>query len=128
MFLAVLGAGLMGQGPRRDPVEATARALAAMTDLADGAPLRYTAALADGQDLYAFRYAANDAPNSLYYQASATGVVVVSEPLDKDHGSWIAVPENHVVIARRERPVEVVSLADYGLGAGRARQPIRASA
>ncbi len=23
MFLAVLGAGLMGQGPRRDPVEAT---------------------------------------------------------------------------------------------------------
>ena len=121
MFLGLLGAGLMGAGPRRDPIAATAHALAAMTELAGGAggvPLRFTAALADGRDLYAFRYAANDDANSLYYQASDSGVVIVSEPLDRDHGNWIAVPENSVVVARRDKPVEVVPLDAYGLGSG----------
>ena len=133
MFLALVGSGLMGSGQRRDPITATVHALAAMTDLAGGeggVPLRFTAALADGKDLYAFRYAANDDANSLYYQASASGVVVVSEPLDGDRGNWIPVPENHVVIARRDRPVEVVSLEHYGLGHGMSplRQPVRARA
>ena len=63
-------------------------------------PLRFTAALADGRDLYAFRYAVNDKANTLYYRESEDGVVIVSEPLDKDHGNWQAVPENRVVIAR----------------------------
>ena len=133
MFLAILGAGLMGGGPRRDPITATVHALSAMTDLAGGEggeKLRFTAALADGRDLYAFRYAANDHANSLYYQASGNGVVIVSEPLDGDHGNWIAVPENNVVIARRNQPVEIVSLERFGLGRGvsplRARQRISA--
>jgi predicted glutamine amidotransferase len=29
----------------------------------------------------------------------ADSIVVVSEPLDDDHKKWIAVPENHVLIA-----------------------------
>jgi len=82
---------------------AAERTLAALTDLVNqaepGDRFRFTAALANGRDLYAFRYAVNDRANTLYYRESERGIVVVSEPLDEDHKNWIAVPENHVVVA-----------------------------
>jgi glutamine amidotransferase len=119
IFLAIVGAGLLGPGPRRDPIAATVRTLSALTELVggldDGQPLRFTAALANGSDLYAFRYAANDAANSMYYRTSESGIVIVSEPLDREHATWTAVPDNSVVIARKEEPVEVVSLKEFGL-------------
>ena len=68
-------------------------------------PLRFTAALADGQHLYAFRYAANDNANTLYYRTVDEDVVVVSEPLDKDQDIWNPVPTNHMLIARAGKPV-----------------------
>lgn len=119
LFLAILGQGLMASEVERDPITATTRALAAVTELVGGIegghPFRFTAALADGRDLYAFRYAANDAANSMYYRQSADGVVVVSEPLDKEHATWTPVPDNSVVIARKDALVEVVSLKEFGL-------------
>ncbi|WP_027532171.1 hypothetical protein [Bradyrhizobium sp. WSM3983] len=46
--------------------------------------LRFTSAIANGRDLYAFRVAVNDAANTLYYRESGGGhVIVVSEPFDK---------------------------------------------
>jgi glutamine amidotransferase len=56
--------------------------------------------LANGRDLFAFRFAVNDASNSLYYRADAGGSVVVSEPLDDNHDDWISVTPNHMLIAR----------------------------
>jgi predicted glutamine amidotransferase len=41
----------------------------------------------------------NDRANTLYYRESERGIVIVSEPFDRDK-DWITVPENHVVIAR----------------------------
>lgn len=107
IFLAIMGAG-----GRRDPIEATATTLARLTDLVSSGgkqedKLRFTSALSNGQDLYAFRYAVNDNANTLYYRETARGTVIVSEPLDLDRPSWIAVPENHVVIARRGVPTRV---------------------
>ncbi|MGU3538813.1 class II glutamine amidotransferase [Methylobacterium sp. A54F] len=120
LFLAILGAGLMGPAPKADPVSATSRTLAALTGMvaaeAGGHPFRFTAALANGHDLYAFRYAANDAANSLYYRAAANGVVVASEPLDRDRDTWTAVPENSVVVAREGEPVTVAPLVLPDLG------------
>src|SRR3954451_23924856 len=120
IFLAILGAGLLGPGPHRDPITATVRTLSALTDLMGGTdnghPFRFTAALANGCDLYAFRYAANDAANSMYYRTSDGGVVVVSEPLDREHANWTVVPDNSVVVARKDKAVEVVSLYEFGLG------------
>jgi len=114
VFLAIVGAGLTGDGPGSDPIAATARVVSAISEMAarEGARFRFTAALANGYDLYAFRCAANDRANSLYYRASGNDVVVVSEPLDRNPENWAVVPENTVVVARSGRPVELLPFLD----------------
>ena len=107
VFLAILGAG-----GDRDPVGATLRVLAKLTDMvsAEGInePIRFTAALADGRDLYAFRYCANSAANTLYYRSSGSDLVVVSEPLDKNRAIWTPVPPNHIIMAKADQPVALM--------------------
>jgi glutamine amidotransferase len=109
VFLAILGAG--GEA---DPMAATERILATLTDMVnrDGNqdPLRFTAALSNGRDLYALRYAANDNANTLYYRESGQNVVIVSEPLDQDHAHWKPVPPGYKVIARFGKRVSLEPL------------------
>jgi predicted glutamine amidotransferase len=108
-FLAILGAGA-----ETDPVGATTRMLAAMGDIVrrSGAPepLRFTAALSDGHDLYAFRYCSNDTAKSLYFRQAGNDVVIVSEPLDRDHAGWTSVPPGHFIAARDGEQVVPVPL------------------
>src|SRR6516162_1430592 len=107
IFLAIMGAGLDA------PVEATKKTLTTLTrfvtatDPADR--LRFTAALTDGRDLYAFRYAVNDRANTLYYRETSRGIVIVSEPFDHDN-DWLAVPEDHVIVAKAGERTRVVPL------------------
>ena len=107
VFLAIMGAGA-----KTDPVGATRRTLLALTRLVNQRgyrePLRFTAALADGRDLYAFRYAVNDTSNSLYFRESDDGIVVVSEPLDKQYENWQEVPENRVIVSRAGARAEIL--------------------
>ena len=107
IFLAMLGAGM------EHPLAAAERTLAARTDFANqnepGDRFRFTAALSNGRDLYAFRYAVNDHANTLYYRESERGIVIVSEPLDRDK-NWVTVPENHVVIANAGERARIVPL------------------
>ncbi len=111
VFLAILGSG--GDA---DPVSATIRTLAVLTDLVRQSgttqPLRFTAALADGRDLYCFRYANVESANTLYYREAGDDVVVVSEPLDREPENWTAVPPGHVIAARAGRPVEMRAFAE----------------
>jgi predicted glutamine amidotransferase len=62
IFLAIMGAGI------EDPVTATEKTLARLTDLVNqngsADRLRFTVALSNGADLYAFRYAVNDRANT----------------------------------------------------------------
>ena len=112
---------LMGAGIDRDPVAATARIMAQVTEIVSehNEPLRFTAALTDGHHLFAFRYSANDKANTLYYRASGDGAVIVSEPLDLDRDRWKAVPPGHVVVARAGHPPEVAPfLAELQVVAG----------
>ena len=51
-------------------------------------PLRFAAALADGEQLHAFRYASDDQPPTLYQRRTHDGVVIASEPLDDDEDDW----------------------------------------
>jgi glutamine amidotransferase len=109
VFLAIMGAG-----GADDPVGATTRVLDVLTGLVNSGtqrdPLRYTSAMTDGKDLYAFRYAVNDNANSLYYRAAGDDVVIVSEPLDKDRSIWTPVPANHVLVARAGEQVELMPM------------------
>jgi predicted glutamine amidotransferase len=105
VFLAIIGAGVAD-----DPVGATEQVLTRLTDMVSGEhpePLRFTSALTNGRDLYAFRYSANDKANTLYYRQSGGNIVVVSEPLDSDRSHWKPVPPNHAVIAQAGKPVEL---------------------
>jgi len=111
IFLAILGAGLSADDGAGDPVAAAERTISTITALVrtkgEGAQFRFTAAIANGRDLYAFRYSANDAGNTLYYRESGLDVVVVSEPLDRDPENWTTVAPNTVVIAKAGLPVEI---------------------
>jgi glutamine amidotransferase len=108
IFLAIMGAGL------ERPVSAAENVLQSITDLVNqtkpGDRFRFTAALSNGQDLYAFRYAVNDKANTLYFRENERGIVVVSEPLDRDSKNWMAVPENHVVVALAGERARIVPL------------------
>jgi glutamine amidotransferase len=104
VFLAILG-----NGGDKDPVGATTRVLATLTDMVTTndyqESLRFTSALSNGRDLYAFRYAANDNANTLYYRESGGNVVVVSEPLDGDRAHWKVVPPGHAIVAEAGKPI-----------------------
>jgi glutamine amidotransferase len=105
VFLAMMGAGV-----ERDPVGATAEVLGQLVALVNGEGhrerLRFTSALTNGADVFAFRYAENDAANSLYFREQGGEVVIVSEPLDRLAG-WTEVPAGHVLVARASAPIEI---------------------
>jgi glutamine amidotransferase len=106
VFLAMMGAGLDS-----DPLQATRSVLQALVDLVNEGHLRerlrFTTAIANGRDLYAFRVAINDAANTLYFREDAGQVIVVSEPFDKE-SNWTEVPPNHALIARASENVKIV--------------------
>jgi predicted glutamine amidotransferase len=116
VFLAILGAQA-----DRDPVTATLNTLATLTDLvrASGTrePLRFTSALANGKDLYAFRYVHNGNANTLYYREANGSVVMASEPLDTERDCWKPVPPGHVAIARAGEPVSLMPVPSAAVAA-----------
>jgi glutamine amidotransferase len=114
---------LLGAGAERDPVDATLRTLARLAEIVDASgttePLRFTAALTNGRDIYAFRYAdkANRA-NTLYYREAGDSIVMASEPLDTQRDFWKPVPAGHYLVARAgAAPVLETFAADAPLAA-----------
>ena len=112
VFLAILGAGADA-----DPIAATMRTLATLTELVSTSgttePLRFTAALADGREslrLPLLPMAAR--PNTLYYRETGHSVVVVSEPLDMERDFWKPVPPGHLIAARAGKPVALEPLPE----------------
>lgn len=97
LFLAALAAGM-----EEDPVSAVMRTLQRVRGLMDeagiGAPLRFTAALSDGRSLWAFRWACDAQPPSLYFRHTPSGLVLVSEPIDEDRANWQEVPRGHALV------------------------------
>ena len=106
LFLAAFAHGLT-----EDPVSAVAATLHASHVLMNKAglrePLRFTAALTDGRDLYAFRWASDPHAPTLYWRQNADSIVVVSEPLDGDRAQWREVPQGSVLVARGGRCLEI---------------------
>ncbi len=103
IFLTALGADIEADAPT-----AFRRTLGRIESLMSAAgnlePMRFTAALSNGRDLYAFRYSSDDFPPTLYWRESETSLLVVSEPLDGQRASWQALPKNAVLIALQNQP------------------------
>lgn len=60
-------------------------------------PLRFAAALADGEQAWAFRWASDDAPPTLYLKPQRGGCAVASEPLGDDAEAWSAIAPDRVI-------------------------------
>jgi predicted glutamine amidotransferase len=109
IFLAALANGLA-----EDPVAAMAKTLKQVKRLMDAAgieePLRFTAALTDGESLWAYRWACDARPPSLYFRETGAGLIVVSEPIDDRAQGWREVPKGCTLVARPGRPVAVECL------------------
>jgi predicted glutamine amidotransferase len=110
-------------GLQDDPVHALERAVGFVEETArrhdvDHA-MQMTVGISDGERLWAFRYATEDRPRTLYVSADAETVrrlhpgdarlqrlggedrVVVSEPLSELPGVWHEVPESSVLVVQR---------------------------
>jgi predicted glutamine amidotransferase len=106
-FLAIMGAGA-----EQDAVGALTRTVETLTAIvrssASDQPFRFTIALADGETLYALRYAyPREAAHTLYYQDDGRNAVIASEPLDAERSVWRPAPVNSLLIARKDAAVEV---------------------
>ena len=111
IFLAALAHGL-----ERDPVAAFARTLnairALMTEAGVKEALRFTAAISDGKNLHAFRWASDARAPSLYFRETAESLVVVSEPLDGAREQWKEVPKDCALVAKDGGRAEIVCMND----------------
>lgn len=63
-------------------------------------PLRFTAAMTDGRDLFAFRWSSDDGAPTLYHCDIDGDLIVVSEPIDRTKERWRPVPAGHALVAR----------------------------
>lgn len=111
LFLLMVAEGL-DDDPHGAVIRVLRRVVGHMQDLGIEAPLRFTAALTDGNRIYAFRCASDTRPPSLYYRRDEDGsLIIVSEPLDSQEGCWRAVGAERVLCADdkgvMEHPLEL---------------------
>ncbi|SKA35418.1 class II glutamine amidotransferase [Consotaella salsifontis] len=96
IFLAALGQGL-----REDAPAAMERTLGAiwgeMARMGATEPLRFAAAHSDGKRLFAYRWASDGHPPSLYWRVIDEGFVVASEPCGEMLEAWNMVPSGTVL-------------------------------
>ncbi len=106
----------MAAGLEEDPPTAISRTLAAILDLMRAAgitePLRFTAALSDGERLWAFRWSSDKRPPTLYWREDEYGLVVVSEPIDDRASDWHAVPPGGCLVAERGQNARLTMIPD----------------
>lgn len=103
---------------RYDPVTAIASVLAdvkaMMQDASVCDALRFSAALTNGEDIYAFRWACDAKAPTLYWRIKPKGLFVVSEPFDDERSNWNALPQGSVLVARAGEEVRVADLVFPG--------------
>jgi predicted glutamine amidotransferase len=109
LFLAALSAGLA-----EDPIGAISttlhRVVGLMRDAGVKEALRFTAALTDGANVYAYRWASDGLAPSLYWRQTPRALLVASEPLDGERGRWREVPQACVLAAAPGEGVRILPL------------------
>ena len=106
----------MANGLEENPPLAISRTLAAIWSLMLKAgvrePLRFTAALSDGESIWAFRWSSDRRPPTLYWREDLQGLIVVSEPIGDEKANWLAVAPSSCLIAERGQPVRIMALPE----------------
>lgn len=106
---------MLGEGLDDDPKAAFARSVTRVLRRVEEAgieqPFKLTAALADGERIFAVRYASDGQAPTLYYRRGDNGsALILSEPLEPSETDWTAVPQAHFLTAGAGR-VEVEPFA-----------------
>jgi glutamine amidotransferase len=95
---------LFRHGLERDPVAALDGAVGEILEVMSEAkitePLRITAALSNGERIWAIRFSSDAEPPSLYWSAQEDNVIILSEPLGDESRGWNSVPPGHVLIGK----------------------------
>jgi glutamine amidotransferase len=95
---------MVQEGLEDDPLQAAQRAVQLVCEAAKRIGVvphvRLTAALSDGEKLYAIRYATDEFAPTLYFaNTGLTGRCLVSEPFDDDSSQWQAIAPGSFVTA-----------------------------
>ncbi|TAG80400.1 MAG: class II glutamine amidotransferase [Burkholderiales bacterium] len=104
MFLLVVAQLAKGLTPVAAIESMLATVQDAMEEKSVSTPLRFAAALSEGEHIYAVRYSTDEKPPTLYINRCNDGTIVASEPL-QDRKSpqcpeWTAVAPNSAVIVK----------------------------
>ena len=94
LFLLAVARIEAGQAPDQAMQGVLEETRSMMSRLGIAEPLRFAAALSDGDQLLAFRFSSDDKPPTLYVGGCAQGSIVASEPLDAHPDAWQSVPAN----------------------------------
>lgn len=98
LFLLIIARIEMGETVLDAVSQVLNETLAMMQVLHVQAPLRFAAALADGQQVHAIRYSSDKRAPTLYlHRFAECGLLVASEPLVDDHAGWELIPQGTVV-------------------------------
>ncbi len=129
IFLSAIGDGL-----ERDPVSAFGLTISRIETIRKAAgspiPFRFAAAVSNGESLWAFRWASDGIPPTLYRRRLG-GITVASEPTDQGATAWDEVPAGSCTIIDANQRVRSVSFQVSGHGTGitrvRGRSPVAPS-
>ena len=105
LFLLALARINAGESPVEAMKAVLDDTLALMREHGITHPLRFAAALSDGDEVYAFRFSSDPKPPTLYVGQCEQGSVVASEPLDSRVDQWRCVPANSWVQLDRQGAV-----------------------
>ncbi|KQW51248.1 MULTISPECIES: class II glutamine amidotransferase [unclassified Roseateles] len=97
LFLLMMARMQDGAGVEEASRRVLCDTVSAAVALGITAPLRFSAALADGEQLWALRWASDDKPPSLYIKPQRGGWAIASEPLGDDAEAWSPLARNEVV-------------------------------
>jgi len=98
LFLMIINRMEMGETIAQAVSQVLNEALAMMHVLRIDKPLRFSAALADGKEVHAFRFSSDQHAPTLYlHRHGEQGRVIASEPLEDGHEGWELIPQGTVV-------------------------------
>ena len=97
LFLIALGAMAEGLDARAALAFALRQALGLSETSGAPAPIRFAAAMTDGETIYAVRWSSDAKPPTLYLCERGDSVVIASEPVDANRHCWRLVPANSFV-------------------------------